>query len=92
MALIIIKKSPDYKISHLLLEVALPQDKVVFIQDGVLFAIEKDVKELVKEGVELYALKEDFVARGFDENESLVKLVTYDEFAEIIEKETKIIS
>jgi len=92
MALIIIKKSPDYQVSHLLLEVVLPQDKVVFIQDGVLFAVEKDIKELVKEGVELYALKEDFVARGFDEHESLVKLVTYDEFAEIVEKEPKIIS
>lgn len=92
MALIIVKKSPDYQVAHLLLEVALPQDKVVLIQDAVLFAVEKDVKTLVKEGVELYALKDDFVARGFDEKESLVPLITHDEFAEIIEKEPKIIS
>lgn len=92
MALIIIKKSPDYQVAHLLLEIALPQDKVVFIQDGVLFAVEKDIKTLVKDEVELYALKDDFIARGFDESESLVPLLTYDEFAEIVEKEPKIIS
>ncbi|TYT24032.1 sulfurtransferase complex subunit TusB [Dictyoglomus thermophilum] len=92
MALIIVKKSPDHKISHLLLEIAMPQDKVVFVQDGVLFAVDKNVKDLVKEGVELYALKEDFVARGFDEKESLINLVTYEELAEIIENEPKIIS
>ncbi|BAL80523.1 sulfurtransferase complex subunit TusB [Caldisericum exile] len=92
MALIIIKKSPDYQVAHLLLEIALPQDKVIFLQDGVLFAVEKDVKTLVKDGVELFALKEDFVARGFDEKESLVPLISYDEFAEIVEKEPKIIS
>lgn len=92
MALIILKKSPDYKVSHFLFEVALPQDKVVMIQDAVLFAVEKDIKSLVKEGVELYALKDDFIARGFDEKESLVPLISYEEFAEIIEKESKIIS
>ncbi|NNG66589.1 sulfurtransferase complex subunit TusB [Caldanaerobacter subterraneus] len=92
MALIIVKKSPSEKISEFLLNLALPQDKVLFVQDGVIFAACKNVKNLVKEGVELFALKEDFIARGFDEKDSEVTLVDYDGWVEVIEQEEKVIS
>lgn len=92
MALIIVKKSPNERISEFLLSSALPGDKVLFIQDGVIFSILPSVKSLVKEGVELFALKEDFLARGFQENTSQVSLIDYDGFAELVEKEEKIIS
>lgn len=92
MALIIVKKSPSDKLSEFFLKIALPQDKVIFIQDGVIFAVEKNLKALVKEGVELFALKEDFAARGFEESESQIPLVDYEGWADLIEKNEKIIS
>jgi tRNA 2-thiouridine synthesizing protein B len=92
MALIIVKKSPANQLPEFLLKLALPQDKVIFIQDGVIFAIEKNLKDLVKEGVELFALKEDFIARGFEESESQIPLIDYEEWADLIERDEKIIS
>ncbi|AEF16930.1 MULTISPECIES: sulfurtransferase complex subunit TusB [Thermoanaerobacterium] len=92
MALIIVKKSPDAKISEFLLKLALPQDKVIFIQDGVIFAIEKNLKNFIKEGIELFALKEDFIARGFEESESQIPLIDYERWADFIEMNEKIIS
>lgn len=92
MALIIVKKSPNEKISEFLLRNALPGDKVFLIQDGVIFSVLPSLKNLVKEGVSLFALKEDFLARGFKEDDSQVSLLDYDGFAELIEKEEKIIS
>ncbi len=92
MALIIVKKSPNEKISEFMLSSALKGDKVLFIQDGVIFSIFPSAKNLVKEGVELFALKEDFLARGFQENASKIPLIDYDGFAELVEKEEKIIS
>lgn len=92
MALVIVKKSPADKLSEFLLKLALPQDKVIFIQDGVIFAIEKNLKGLVKEGVELFALKEDFIARGFEESESQIPLIDYEGWADLIERYEKIIS
>ncbi|MGB9679996.1 MAG: sulfurtransferase complex subunit TusB [Thermoanaerobacteraceae bacterium] len=92
MALIIIKKSPKDKISEFLLKLALPDDKVMLIQDGVIFAIDNKIKDIVNKDVRLFALKEDFNARGLSENESMIPLLDYEGWAELIETEDKIIS
>ncbi len=92
MALIIIKKSPKENISNRMIEIASPGDIILFVQDGVLYAIEEKTKDLIKNGVSVFVLKEDLEARGYSENISLFPCVNYDGWVELIEKNEKIIS
>ncbi|HZL82439.1 MAG TPA: sulfurtransferase complex subunit TusB [Candidatus Deferrimicrobium sp.] len=92
MALIVVKKSPENGISNRLLKVALPSDTILLVQDGVLFAMDKDLESKVTQGVKLVALKEDFLARGFSEADSSIPLVDYNGWVELLEQNDKVIS
>lgn len=92
MALIIIKKSPAENISRRLIELAIENDTILFVQDGVLHAIDEHTKDLIKDGVSVFVLKEDLEARGYSESLSLFPCVNYDGWIELIEKNEKIIS
>ncbi|MGC8814077.1 sulfurtransferase complex subunit TusB [Dictyoglomus sp.] len=92
MALIIIKKSPREEISKRIIELAVEGDTILFVQDGVLYAIDETTKEFIKSGVSVFALKEDLEARGYSESLSLFPCIDYEEWVELIEKNEKIIS
>ncbi|MFN3699123.1 MAG: sulfurtransferase complex subunit TusB [Dictyoglomus sp.] len=92
MALIIIKKSPTENISKRMIEMAIEGDTILFVQDGVLHAIDETTKDLIKNAVSVFVLKEDLEARGYSEDMSLFPCVNYDGWIELIEKNEKIIS
>lgn len=92
MALIIVKKSPSENISKRLIELAIENDAILFIQDGVLYAIDENTKDLIKNGVSVFVLKEDLEARGYSESMSLFPCVDYEGWVELIERKEKIIS
>ncbi|ACI19923.1 sulfurtransferase complex subunit TusB [Dictyoglomus thermophilum] len=92
MALIIVKKSPTEDISRRMIDLAMEGDTILFVQDGVLHAIDENTKNLVKNGVSVFVLKEDLEARGYSESLSLFSCVDYEGWVELIEKNEKIIS
>lgn len=92
MALIIVKKSPTEDISRRMIDLAMEGDTILFVQDGVLHAIDENTKNLVKNGVSVFVLKEDLEVRGYSESLSLFSCVDYEGWVELIEKNEKIIS
>ncbi len=64
-------------------------DTIVLIQNGIFWTIREAYKKYVKEGVKVVALKEDYLARGYEEKDSPVPLISYDELIEIFEKDHK---
>ena len=92
MALIIVKKSPAEDISRRMIDLAVERDTILFVQDGVLHAIDENTKNLVKNGVSVFVLKEDLEARGYSKSLSLFPCVDYEGWVELIEKNEKIIS
>ncbi|MDK2953695.1 sulfurtransferase complex subunit TusB [Kosmotoga sp. DU53] len=90
MAMILVKYSQGNPISKDVLNLAQPNDEVVLIQDGVLYALgDPKIDELKSKGVKIYALKEDFEVRGYKEDSSVVQLITYDDLIEVIERNEK---
>lgn len=92
MALIIVKKSPREEISKRMIELAVEGDSILFVQDGVLYAIDEATKGFIKNGVSVFVLKEDLEARGYSESLSLFPCINYEGWVELIEKNEKIIS
>lgn len=92
MALIIVKKSPREEISKRMIELAVEGDSILFVQDGVLYAIDEATKGFIKSGVSVFVLKEDLEARGYSESLSLFPCIDYEGWVELIEKNEKIIS
>ncbi len=83
--LIIVKYPPTRKISWEKLSLAKKGDVVVLIQDAVLYALgDPKIDELKEIGVEVYALKDDFNARGYSDDMSSVDLVSYGEFIDLV--------
>ena len=91
MAMILIKYSDENPISMDLLDIAKEGDEVVLIQDGVLFALGEPPKiyEVLGRGARVYAVREDLEARGYEEEDSIVPLISYDELIEIVERNEK---
>jgi len=91
MAMILIKYSDENPISMDLLDIAKEGDEVVLIQDGVLFALGEPPKiyEVLGRGAKVYAVREDLEARGYEEEDSIVPFISYDELIEIVERNEK---
>ncbi|MDK2886221.1 MAG: hypothetical protein PWP54_779 [Thermosipho sp. (in: thermotogales)] len=88
MALVLIKYGINNPVEKLKIESAKDNDSVVLIQDGVYWNLQ-DLSSLTKANI--YILKEDFLARGYKEDEANHKLIDYDGFIELVEKEEKFI-
>jgi tRNA 2-thiouridine synthesizing protein B len=86
VALIIVKHGPNNPAERIKLESATENDDVILLQNGVYWILQ-NVKEHTKANV--YALKDDFLARGYDESNSNVPLISYAQLIEIIEKHPK---
>ena len=83
--LVIVKYPPSREISKRKLELAREGDVVVLIQDGVLYALgDPVIEDLKNRGVKVYALKEDFEARGC--RESAAELISYEGFVDLLEE------
>ncbi len=89
---IIVKYGLYHEIEKRKMEFAEPGDTVVLIQNGVFWLLNNKVRKFVPESVKVCALKDDFLARGYDESDTSEKLISYDEFIEILEKDGKTIS
>jgi len=89
MALILIKHGMHHAVERLKLNCAVEGDDVVLVQDGVFWAISEEIKA-IKGNVS--AIADDFQARGYCPDRSLVPLVSYADVIEIIEGQPKIIS
>lgn len=92
--LFIISRSP-WKTQDVknIVKFAATGDSVIFIQEGAYYAgnlpegVEKDIQLLRQNGVSLYFLGPDLLARGLKEPE---KSVDYDGFLDLIEKHENI--
>ncbi len=62
-------------------------DTVVLIQNGIFWTLKGAYKKYVKDGAKVVALKEDYLARGYEEKSSPVPLISYDELIELFEKD-----
>lgn len=90
MALVLVKYGVDNPAESIKLSTANENDRVVLIQNGVYWAILKDVSKLTK--AKVYVLKNDLEARGYCEADlSGVELIDYEGFIELVEKEEKFI-
>ncbi len=89
MALVLIKYGFDNPAERVKINTTKEEDSVVLIQNGVFWALKEDIEKKVKG--KIYAIKEDFLARGYSEKDSHVKLIDYSSFMDIIEKEEKFI-
>ena len=88
MALILVKFNNTHPIEKIKIQSAKEDDTVVLIQDGIYWGLE-DVKKLTNSRV--VAIKEDALARSYDEKDLNVELIDYHGFIDIIEKEEKFI-
>jgi tRNA 2-thiouridine synthesizing protein B len=88
MALILVKFNNTHPIEKIKIQNAKKDDTVVLIQDGIYWGLE-DAKKLTDS--KIVAIKEDVLARGYDEKDFDVDLIDYHEFIDIVEKEKKFI-
>ncbi|MBO8139471.1 MAG: sulfurtransferase complex subunit TusB [Thermosipho sp. (in: Bacteria)] len=88
MALVLVKYGINHPIEKLKIETSKPDDSIVLIQDGIYWNLE-NLSDLTK--AKIYILKEDFLARGYKEEDANYDLIDYEKFVEIIEKEEKFI-
>ncbi len=86
MALILVKYGTDHPAEKLKIKSAKPDDKIILIQNGVYWALEE-----IESPAKIYAIKDDFIARGYSESESKVPLISYSEFVSLLEAEEKFI-
>lgn len=86
MALILVKYGTDHPVEQLKIKSAKAEDKIVLIQNGVYWAL-KDIETPAK----VYAIKDDFLARGYSEEDAKVSLISYSEFIDLLESEEKFI-
>lgn len=88
MALIMVKFNNCNPIEELKIKNAKKEDTVVLIQDGVYWGLE-DLKNLTDANV--VAIRDDVLARGYDEKDLNANLIGYHDFISIVEKEEKFI-
>ncbi len=83
--MIIVKYPPTRKISGEKLSLAKKGDVVVLLQDAVLYALgDPKIDDLKRKNVEIFALKEDFNARGYSDDMSVVDLLSYEDFIDLV--------
>ena len=83
MAMILIKYGFDHPAEKIKLENSRDDDTIVFIQNGVFWALKKEVKNYKGK---FFALKEDFLSRGYTPEGSVMELVDYNQLIDLIEK------
>ena len=88
---IMIKYGLYHEIEKRKMSFAKNGDTVVLIQNGIFWTIGEVYKKYVKDGVRVVALKDDYLARGYEEKSSPVPLISYDEFIEILEKDHRFV-
>ncbi len=86
MALILVKYGTNHPAEKLKIRSARAEDKVVLVQNGVYWALES-----LQTPAKVYAIKDDFFARGYSQTDSKVSLITYGEFIDLLEGEKKFI-
>lgn len=89
MALILIKHGLHHAVEETKLRCAADGDDVVLVQDGVFWAISEEIKAIKGK---VSAIEDDFLARGYCPERSLVPLIGYAEMVDIIEAQPKTIS
>ncbi len=83
--MIIVKYPPTRKISREKLSLAKEGDVVVLLQDAVLYALgDSKIDDLKQKNVEIFALREDFNARGYSDDMSVVDLISYEDFIDLV--------
>lgn len=87
----IVKFGINHPISKRKLTLSEDGDSVVLIQNGVFWAITDFIDGVKEKGVKVYALKDDFLAKGYREEDSKVPLISYDELIDILEKDKKVL-
>lgn len=86
MALILVKYGTNHPVEGLKIRSARAEDKVVLVQNGVYWALEN-----LQTPAKVYAIRDDFVARGYSQTDSKVPLITYGEFIDLLKGEEKFI-
>ncbi|ABV33873.1 MULTISPECIES: DsrH/TusB family sulfur relay protein [Pseudothermotoga] len=86
MALILVKYGVDHPVEKLKIENAKAGDKIVLIQNGVFWALKK-----YETKAKIFAIKDDFLSRGYKEEDSQVPLIDYPQFIELVESEPQFI-
>ncbi len=88
---ILVKYGFENNISCKKMDLADAKDTVVLLQNGVFWAFDKKMDSLREKGVNVFAIKDDFLARGYKEDDSKVPLISYVDFIDIVEKDQKTI-
>ena len=88
MALVLVKYGSDNSAEKIKLQTAKNSDSIVLIQDGIFWALNDELKNFQGN---INVIKEDFLARGYSEEECKFNLLDYSEFVDLIEKEEKFI-
>jgi tRNA 2-thiouridine synthesizing protein B len=88
MALVLIKYGYDNPAEKVKMKTTKEEDSVVLIQNGVFWALKDEIKDVKGK---IYAIKEDFLARGYSTEDSKVELIDYPSFIDILEREEKFI-
>lgn len=88
MALVLIKYGLDNSAEKIKLQTAKEEDNIVFIQDGIFWSFSKELKNTKGK---INIIKEDYIARGYNEEDCKYNLLSYSEFVDLIEKEEKFI-
>ena len=83
MALVLIKHGVHHSIARIKIECAKEDDCLVLIQDGVFWAITNEIGDVK---ADVYALKEDFCARGYQVGVTDVPMIGYPELVDLIVK------
>jgi len=90
--IIFVKYGINNLIASRKLDMAAEGDTVVLIQNGIFWALDKEKMEALKnEKVNVVAIKDDFIARGYKESDATVPLISYEELLDILEKDRKVL-
>ena len=88
-----ISKSPSAKLLDSCLEVIDEKDGLLFLEDGVYFALNGFNKSEVGKSYNCYALKEDLFARGIELNSSDdISVIDYPGFVDLCEHYGKVVN
>jgi tRNA 2-thiouridine synthesizing protein B len=88
MALVLVKYGLGNSAEKMKLQTAKEEDSIVLIQDGVFWSLNDELKD-TKGNIKI--IKEDYLARGYKEEDCKYTLINYSEFIDLIEKEEKFI-
>lgn len=70
-----------------------PGDAILFIEDGIYYCTSEKEDELALDGISIYALSEDMIARGvLDRRTNKAELINYDQFVGLCCEFEKVVS